>query len=126
MTKEEVLQKGWIWKDKDPKEYLPQSFQVPDNIKDVAENITNEILGCEICGKNYKIIPQEFSFYKRQTVPIPKKCSDCRHNDRLNLRTGRILYERKCQKCVAEIKTTYAPEATEIVYCEDCYLDYAV
>ncbi|MEK7126627.1 MAG: hypothetical protein AAB848_00825, partial [Patescibacteria group bacterium] len=84
------------------------------------------ILGCEICGKNYKIIPQEFLFYKRQTTPIPKKCPDCRHNDRLNLRTGRILYDKKCQKCGKDIKTTYTPEAKEIVYCENCYLQFVI
>jgi CxxC-x17-CxxC domain-containing protein len=95
---------------------------VPDNIKDVSENITNEILGCEICGKNYKIVEEELKFYRRMNLPIQVKCHDCRHKTRFNMRNARHLYKRTCQKCGTEIETTYPPEDTKIVYCEKCYV----
>lgn len=122
MTKDEVLKKGWQWKDKDPKEYKPQTYEPPDDIRNVPDSILNEILKCVDCGKNYKIIPQELNFYKRQTIPIPRKCADCRHNDRLKFRNPRIMYERSCMKCGKAIKTSYAPGRPETVYCEGCYL----
>jgi CxxC-x17-CxxC domain-containing protein len=39
----------------------------------------------------------------------------------MKLRNPRELYDRKCDKCGIDIKTTYAPEMKETVYCEGCY-----
>ncbi len=52
MNKDEVLRKGWQWKDKDERDYLPQKYKIFDDIKDVSDDIINEILACELCGKN--------------------------------------------------------------------------
>lgn len=122
LTKEAALAKGYKWKDPDPKEYKPQKYQIPDEIKDVLETIVKEILACQDCSKNYKIIPQELKFYQRLKVPIPRKCSDCRHLDRQKLRNPRRLWPRKCQKCNAAVQSTYAPDRPETIYCEKCYL----
>ena len=123
LTKEEAIAKGYKWKEKDEKEYLPQTIQVPQKIKDVQDDIMNSILACDECEKNYKIILQELKFYKNQGLPIPTKCPDCRHRDRLNLRNPRKLYDRECNKCTSDILTTYAPDRDEKIMCEKCYLD---
>jgi hypothetical protein len=39
----------------------------------------------------------------------------------MQLRNPRKLRDRTCMKCWIEIKTTYAPERPEIIYCEVCY-----
>jgi CxxC-x17-CxxC domain-containing protein len=39
----------------------------------------------------------------------------------MKLRNPRKLFDRKCDKCGKDIKTTYAPDRPEIVYCEECY-----
>lgn len=122
-TKEEALKKGYHWKDADPKEFKPQTFKVPSNIKDVPDSIINEILACEKCKKNYKIISQELAFYKRMKLPISSKCPDCRHKERLSLRNPYRIVERKCDKCGAEIKTAYGKNRPEKIYCEKCYLE---
>ncbi|MFA4891445.1 MAG: hypothetical protein WC604_03835 [Candidatus Gracilibacteria bacterium] len=83
-TKEEALHKGWRWKEKDPKEYLPQKFKVPDTIAEIDTKILGEILACEDCGKNYRITPPELKFYKNQNIPVPKKCPDRRHARRFS------------------------------------------
>ena len=44
MKKEEVLERGYKWKDPDPKEYQPQKYEIPDNIDDAPDEIENEIL----------------------------------------------------------------------------------
>jgi len=31
------------------------------------------------------------------------------------------IYDRQCDKCGVEIKTSYAPDRPEIIYCEKCY-----
>ncbi|MFA5947568.1 MAG: zinc-ribbon domain containing protein [Candidatus Gracilibacteria bacterium] len=123
MTEKEALEKGYAWKKKEPKEYKKQKYVVPDKLNDIQESILNEILACEECGRNYKVMPTELTFYKKMNVAIPRKCPDCRHKERVSLKTPRRLWERKCGKCGMTIQTTYAPERPETVYCEKCYLE---
>jgi len=122
ISRDEVLEKGWQWKEKDEKEFRPQSCDVPDEIGDVDDGICDEVLACEVTGKNYRIIPQELAFYKKMGLPVPRKCPDQRHFDRLAKRPERRLWARKCAKCGVGIETSYSPEKPEIVYCEQCYL----
>ncbi len=122
LRKEEALAKGYGWKDPDEREYLAQSYTIPDMINDVPDIIVKEILACETCKKNYKIVPQELKIYKKRKIPVPHKCPDCRHKLRLEMRNPRKLWDRKCAKCSKDIKTSYSPERAETVYCESCYL----
>jgi hypothetical protein len=123
LTKEEAIAKGFPWKEKDPKEYLPQKFEVPDDISKVDDSIIEEVLACKECGKNYKIIEPELNFYKRQTVPVPDLCPDCRHFARTTFRKPFLLFDRHCAKCNKEIQTTIAKDQPDTVYCEACYLE---
>lgn len=122
LTRDEAIKKGYKWKDPDPKEYKQQTYEVYDDIKDVPDSIINETLACEECGKNYKIIPQELVFYRKMNVPVPHKCSICRHFDRMAQRNPRKLWKRECNKCNEPINTPYSPNRPETVYCEKCYL----
>lgn len=110
LEKSEILTRGW-------------HFKIPDSIDEVSDAISDNILLCEVTGKPYKIIPQELRFYRKMKLPIPWKCPDCRHRDRLKLRNPRKLFERTCAKCGKAIKTSYSPDRPEIVYCEKCYLE---
>lgn len=121
MTREEALSKGYKWEDEDKKEYRKQNYTIPGDIKDVKDNIKEEVLACETCGKNYKITMQELDFYKKIRIPIPHKCYNCRHKERMAKRNPRILYKRECSKCGSPITTTYAPKTPVPVYCEKCY-----
>lgn len=130
LTKEQAIAKGYKWKDEDIKEYKPQTYEGPYDITKVQEDIIKEILTCkthlsdgQACGKNYKIIKEEFTFYKKMNLPIPENCMDCRHKRRLSLRNSRRLLDRQCQKCQSPVKTTYSVGSPEIVYCESCYLE---
>ncbi len=122
LSKDEALSRNMQWRDEDKKSYLAQTYSIPNDIGLVGDNILNEILACIVCHKNYKIIPQELKFYRKMGLPIPKKCFECRHKERLSLENPRKLWDRNCLKCGVEIKTTYAPERKEKVYCEKCYL----
>lgn len=123
LMKEEALKRGYRWREKDPRDYQKQTYSVPQDIAQVPALITNEILACAVCAKNFRIEKPELSFYKMYSLPIPKKCPDCRHKDRLALRNPRMLFGRKCSKCAAELKTTYSSERPEKILCEKCYLE---
>jgi hypothetical protein len=129
LTKEEALSKGFNWSDYEPPPpqvdrviTREQMKKLPDNIKDIPDDILNWALTCEVTGKPYRIIKQELAFYREHNLPIPRRHPDQRHKDRMALRNPRKLYDRTCMKCGKPIKTTYAPDRPEIVYCEECYL----
>lgn len=123
LTKEVALEKGWKWKDEDAdNSYQGPVAKVPDNIDDVGEEICKTILHCEASGKLFKITPHELCFYKKLELPVPRRCPDQRHLDRMALRNPRALWKRECGQCGAAILTSYSPEKTEKVLCEKCYL----
>ncbi len=122
LSKEEALKNGWRWREKDETQYQPATLKtIPDNIKEAAE-IEKEILICSTCGKNFRIIRQELAFYEKMGLPIPRSCGQCRHRQRFELSNPYRLFARKCDKCGANIQSSYAPERPETVYCEKCYL----
>lgn len=122
ISREEALAKGYKWKEDDPRDYRPQTYSVPDDIASVPGEITNEVLACGDCCKNFKIIPQELKLYKEMGLPIPKKCFACRHKERKSSQNPRKLWQRNCQNCQAPVVTTYGPEKQEKLYCDRCYL----
>ncbi|MFH1769308.1 MAG: hypothetical protein ABH833_01425 [Parcubacteria group bacterium] len=122
-NKEDVLQKGFIWRDDDSREYKEATSEVPDHIKDVDDNILKEILKCTDCNKNYQIIGKELQFLKRFNLPIPIRCPLCRDRAKISRLNPMEVYDRKCAKCDEDIKTSYAPDRPETVYCEKCYQD---
>ena len=123
ITKEEVLRNGWRWREPAVHNYtitLPAD-NIPDSIHDIKDSILKEILGCELCGKAFRLIASELALLRRFEFPIPRLCSDCRHMERLSHINPPKLWDRNCDKCKAAIQTSYAPDRLEIVYCESCY-----
>ena len=123
LTKEEALARGYKWKDIEPREFEPATIETPDDIKNVPDSISKEILASKISGRNYNITKEELKFYKRYGIPLPETHFLERHAERLKLRNPRKLWQRNCQKCNANISTAYAPDRPETVYCEKCYLE---
>ena len=134
LSKEEVLARGWQWEEKIPGVFGKGTVtmqDVPDSITDITDEYISNIFTCETCTKNFNIIPDELVFYKREKVPLPRKCADCREKVRISLRLPRKLYTRSCScvqeghdhagKCVNQFESAYAPDRTEKVYCEQCY-----
>jgi len=121
ITKEEAVDRGFTWRDPDPREYKDATIILPDHIKDVKEDILKDILKCENCGKNYQIIQKELAFLHRFNLPIPRQCPLCRDRAHIKQMNPMETYDRTCDKCSIEIQTSYAPDRPEIVYCEKCY-----
>jgi hypothetical protein len=127
LTRDEVLAKGWNWSDYEAP--LPEGLKtipasrIPGDIKDVPDDILNWAIVCEGSGKPFKIVKKELQFYRLKGLPIPHRSPKQRHLDRVTLQNPRKLYERDCEHCKHKIRTTYAPDRPEKIYCEPCYLD---
>lgn len=126
LTKEQALSKGYRWDDYEPPK--PQDLRVilakdlSDNIREISDDILDAVIECEATKKLFKIIPQELKFYRTERLPLPRRSPDQRHFDRFQKRNPRKFWQRTCFKCKKEMWTTYAPDRSEIVYCERCYL----
>ena len=134
LTKEEVLKRRWKWEDEVPGTFGKETLApeaIPDKLDEVTDSITKEILRCVSCTKNYNIVPFELSMYRKENIPIPRMCPDCRYRRRFAIRLPRRLWHRSCMckqtnhdhrnKCSNEFETPYSPERPEKVYCESCY-----
>ena len=125
LKKEKVVEKGWNWSDYErphPKvDKIISAKQLPDTITDIPDDILNWAIECELTKKPFRTIKPELEFYRKHNLPIPRRHPDQRHLDRMKQRNPRKLFERKCDKCDIDMKTTYSPERPEKVYCEECY-----
>ena len=132
INKAEAVTKGYNWREREKRNYniTIHSNELPDSIKEVDENIFNEIIGCPNdgnekyqCTTAYRIMPEELQFYKQKGLSLPRYCPNCRHYQRLKFINPMRLWHRQCMNegCTNEFETSYAPEKPEIVYCEKCY-----
>ncbi len=140
LSKEQIIENKYNWKEKEERNYKVdlKNTNIPDDISQITESVVGQIIECEHQGKcneqcteAFKITQEEFQFYKRMNIPIPRFCSNCRHYQRLKLRNPLKLWHRSCMcdksnhghtnKCQNEFETSYDPNRPEIVYCEKCY-----
>lgn len=123
ISKSEAEKKGWKWFDEDSikSAYQGPKNEVPEDIAAAENEVTQKIFQCECCAKPFKIIPQEFNLYRKHQLPLPRKCFNDRHLERLKKRNPRKLWDRECEKCSTIVKSSYAKHRPEKVYCKDCY-----
>jgi hypothetical protein len=126
LDREEASKRGFNWSD--PFSATPQASRMipgsrlPDSIFQVPDAITQYPIECEVTGKPFRIIPQELRFYREHFLPLPRRHPDVRNLDRLAFRNPRKLYDRPCMSCARPVMTTYAPDRTERMFCEECYV----
>lgn len=145
LSKTEAEKKGYLWVEAPQSEYkiTKKSSELPDSINDVGDEILKEIVECENCKKAFRIMENELIFLRREKLPLPGFCHDCRYDRRIKDRLTIRLYERSCtcggvsdetgiykntvkhihgdDPCEEKFKTGHDPENKEIVYCEKCY-----
>lgn len=118
-------EQGFVWREPNAREFQTTlaSTDLPDTIASVSDEITKEVISCELCKRAYRIVPLELQFYRRIGLPLPHKCHNCRFLDRYMFINKPKLYLRSCMKsgCQNTFETSYAPSQTDIVYCEQCY-----
>lgn len=126
LSKDEALAQGYKWREDIPYTTGQETMKLDDLPRypeEYGDNLLNIVLACEKCNKNYRFIGREIGFYKRMKLAIPRKCFNCRHEERMKLRNPRELWDSKCANCSTDIKTSYPPERQKIykIYCEACY-----
>ena len=124
LNKVEARAQGFQWQDNIQKTEGQETIspaEIPDNIKDIPDSILDQVLTCSECSRNYRLFGRELQFYRKMSIPIPRKCWSCRFSDRLRRRGPFKSHEGICAKCQKEITTNYAPDRPEIVYCVECY-----
>ena len=140
LTKEEILEKGYRFKDKEKKSYpiTIHTGSVPDDINTVEKDILSGVIECAHkgeclyqCTVAFKINADELTFLKNKKLPLPTLCPNCRHFERLSYRNPYKLWTRQCMcnkeghdhsgGCSNTFETSYSPERPEVVYCESCY-----
>lgn len=136
---------GYLWYEPEPIQVTPtkDTAELPDSIRDIGEEVVNEILRCSACRAPYRVIPMEFRFLKQFNLPIPRKCPECRFQQRLTFVNPPVFTERQCMcagatdakgiytnvtahahgsaPCPERFKTSYPKEHIAIVYCGACY-----
>ncbi len=122
ITREEAQKLGAKWAEAPAPVSPVEKIELPDSINAADKGLCEKVFTCALTGKPYKIIEQEFKFFKSQGIPLPSLSWEARHRARLARRNPRQLWDRACMKCGTAIRTSYAPERPEIVYCESCYL----
>jgi hypothetical protein len=125
MTREEAAAGEYRWSGYEPPAPTAHrsvpAGRLPDGIADVPDDILQWAIVCEETGKPFRLIERELEFYRRMHLPVPRRHPNQRHLDRHRQRNPRRLWARACAKCTKAIRTTYAPDRPETVYCEECY-----
>ena len=145
ITKEQAENSGYPWIEIPHGEYIitKKASELIDSIDNIDDNILKEVIECENCKNPYRILENEFLFYKKEKMPLPNLCDECRFKRRIEDRLKFQLYERSCmcsgetdntgiykntikhlhgdEPCGEKFKTGYNPDSKEIVYCEKCY-----
>lgn len=119
ITKEEAVKNGWKWKDDEEKK-KGEAGELAETIEGVDESICQEVLYSRKSGNPYKIIPQEFKFYKKMGLPIPSLTPKERFRERFSRKAPRRLYPRVCAETGKEIMSPY--ESVGVV-AEDVFLE---
>ena len=126
LTKEETLAQGYRWSDYEAP--APQANKtipttdLPETIQEIDDDILSTAILCEISNKHFGIVKQELAFYRKNSLPLPRRHPDQRYLDRIAQRTPQKLWQRPCTKCGKEMWSSHAISTPAKAYCQNCYL----
>jgi len=74
---------------------------------------------CQGCKSEFSITPDDFGFYEKIGVPLPKDCPVCRQRRRMIFRNFKTLYKRKSDLSGASMISMYSPQSPYKIYAHD-------
>jgi hypothetical protein len=128
LSKEEIIKNGWHWQEEAKSEIDLSKFkvlkaeEVPDDIKDISDDILNSVIICEQTGKPFRITKFEIDFYRKKNLPLPTIHPLQRIKNRFLFRRPYRLWRDPCSKCGKIMYSGWDPAKKFKVYCEACYL----
>lgn len=117
-TQEQATAEGFAWYPGE-REVKPQTYVIPDNIRDVQNDILQAVLTDPDGKRNFKLIPQELDFYRKFDLLVPTQSFFARNRVRWNKRNPERLWDRACDKCGKQIQTSFDPAKGDAVYCTE-------
>lgn len=133
LEKKEIIKRNWYWQEEPESEIdltkfmVKKANEVPDDIKDVTDDILNVVVLCEKTGKLFRITKFELEFYRKRNIPIPTVHPFERIKARfINFQHPFKLWQYPCSKCGQMMYSGWDPEKKFKVYCESCYLQEVV
>ena len=85
---------------------------------------------CTQCGSSFKITQDDLNFLdkvspvfdgKKEALPPPSQCPDCRQQRRLSWRNERYMYKRTCDATGHDIVSMYPPDSPFKIYKQDIW-----
>ena len=85
---------------------------------------------CRQCGQSFEITQDDLDFYekispvfaeKKELIPPPTECPECRQQRRYAIRNERNLSRRKCDLCQRDMLSMYSADKPFPVYCPECW-----
>lgn len=124
MNAEDARLRGWLWREpKNEEGDGTPAEKLPDRIDDTSDALLAQPIRCSRSRRVFRMIKQETDFYRRHRIPLPRLHPTERHGDRFRMHNPPKIWDRTCAKCATVLRTTYAPDRPEIVYCDRCYLE---
>lgn len=126
LTREQALQEGFHWSDyQAPPPTVPvrNAEDLADEISSVPESIVDIAVRCRSSAKPFRITRSELELLRQKKLPIPDCHPDQRHRQRMDARNPRQLWEGICSKTGQPLVTSYPPDRSEQILCENAYLE---
>jgi hypothetical protein len=124
MSKSQAISYGFHWSEEEERSANSGDIVPEDRTAVALEDVLATTYQCEETERAFKFVRPELRFYEKMNLPLPARCPDARHGQRIALRNPRKLFRRECSKTGEPIITTYAPEKNVKVFCEKAYLEY--
>ncbi|OGY84063.1 MAG: hypothetical protein A3F54_00745 [Candidatus Kerfeldbacteria bacterium RIFCSPHIGHO2_12_FULL_48_17] len=121
LTRAEAERRGFRWAErKIPQVPTEKVLRAPDHIRDVKwEDVEGKFVVCAQSGRPFRIIRQEFDFYKKYNLPLPRVHPEVRLQE---LYPSRLMFQLRaatCAQCGKALQTSMLAE--DKVLCETCY-----
>jgi hypothetical protein len=123
-TKTEVETLDGYWQEQEKNKIYTNAIaakDLPNNIKDVGDDILSKTIICETTGNGFKIIKEELAFYRAHNIALPRIHPEVRYQQRLGKRRNGEIALRNCDKCGKEMESSIKLNNGLRVYCEQCY-----
>lgn len=121
LSKQEVEARGYRWVEKKIPTVPQNKLYTPvDDIHDISwKDIEGKVLICEKSKRPFKVLKQEFDFYKAHHIPLPRLHPEVRIFTRYPSDMMFNLHEAQCNNCETTVQTSMPKE--EKILCEKCY-----
>lgn len=127
LTSNEIRESGFFYQDNQYRDLHNDTISfdsLPDNIKDVSDDILDKVITSKSSGRQYKITEQELFFYRKYSIPLPRESFYDRYHRRLRDMTTFRIFKSKSVESGKDIYTYINPQDNFPVLTEEEYKKY--